>query len=50
MKKSFVSILALLAFYHSFAQPVETGDFKDSDLVELIKLDPNFVLDIRYYQ
>ena len=28
--------------------PVETGDFKKSDLVELIKLDPTFKLDIRY--
>jgi D-alanyl-D-alanine dipeptidase len=28
--------------------PVEEGDFKDSDLVELIKLDPSFKLDIRY--
>lgn len=26
----------------------EEGDFKDSDLVELIKLDPSFKLDIRY--
>ena len=48
MKKLLASILALLAFYHSNSQPVETGNFKDSDLVELIKLDPNFVLDIRY--
>jgi D-alanyl-D-alanine dipeptidase len=28
--------------------PKEEGDFKDSDLVELIKLDPTFKLDIRY--
>jgi zinc D-Ala-D-Ala dipeptidase len=28
--------------------PNETGDFKDSDLVELVKLDPSFKLDIRY--
>jgi D-alanyl-D-alanine dipeptidase len=28
--------------------PKETGDFKESDLVELIKLDPSFKLDIRY--
>lgn len=28
--------------------PKEEGDFKDSDLVELIKLDPSFKLDIRY--
>src|SRR6478735_7136349 len=30
------------------APPNETGDFKNSDLVELIKLDPSFKLDIRY--
>jgi D-alanyl-D-alanine dipeptidase len=28
--------------------PNEKGDFKNSDLVELIKLDPSFKLDIRY--
>ncbi len=28
--------------------PIEKGDFKDSDLVELIKLDPSFKLDIKY--
>jgi len=28
--------------------PTETGDFKAPDLVELIKLDPTFKLDIRY--
>lgn len=28
--------------------PKEEGDFRDSDLVELIKLDSTFVLDIRY--
>jgi D-alanyl-D-alanine dipeptidase len=28
--------------------PKETGTFKDSDLVELITLDPTFMLDIRY--
>jgi len=28
--------------------PVETGEFKESDLIELIKLDPSFKLDIRY--
>lgn len=30
------------------APPVETGNFKKSDLVELVKLDPSFKLDIRY--
>ncbi len=48
MKTILAFILSFIAFYHSNAQPVETGDFKESDLVELIKLDPNFVLDIRY--
>ena len=28
--------------------PVETGSFKEPDLVELVKLDPTFHLDIRY--
>ena len=28
--------------------PVETGDFKTTDLVELVKLDSTFKLDIRY--
>jgi len=28
--------------------PVETGDFRQSDLVELIKIDPGLKLDIRY--
>jgi D-alanyl-D-alanine dipeptidase len=28
--------------------PVESGNFKATDLVELIKLDPSFKLDIRY--
>jgi len=28
--------------------PIEEGEFKESDLVELIKLDPTFKLDIRY--
>jgi len=43
-----ILILALLVFSHiAFAQPVEEGNFKESDLVELIKLDSSFVLDIR---
>ena len=28
--------------------PNESGDFKTTDLAELIKLDPSFKLDIRY--
>jgi len=42
----FISILLISACN---VQPhKEEGDFKDSDLVELIKLDPTFKLDIRY--
>ena len=41
-------ILSFLAFSLSYAQPVEEGEFRTSDLVELITLDSNFVLDIRY--
>ena len=36
------------AGYTQNEPPVETGDFKKTDLVELIKLDPSFKLDIRY--
>jgi len=44
-----LAIVSLL-FLGSCAQlpPHEEGDFNDSDLVELIKLDPTFKLDIRY--
>ncbi len=45
-------ILAMSAFLVFMAckqgPPKEDGDFRDSDLVELIKLDSTFVLDIRY--
>jgi D-alanyl-D-alanine dipeptidase len=42
--------LIFLVFFTSCGEgpPVEEGDFRDSDLVELIKLDPSFKLDIRY--
>lgn len=42
--------LLLLVLLTSCAEgpPTEEGNFKDSDLVELIKLDPSFKLDIRY--
>jgi D-alanyl-D-alanine dipeptidase len=43
-----VAFLILILSNCSQGQPKETGDFKDSDLVELIKLDPSFKLDIRY--
>ena len=42
----FISILLISAC--NVQPPKEEGDFKDSDLVELIKLDPTFKLDIRY--
>ncbi len=32
----------------SLAQPVEQGEFRATDLVELVKLDPSIRLDIRY--
>ena len=42
--------LLILLFLTSCKEgpPTEEGEFKDSDLVELIKLDPSFKLDIRY--
>jgi zinc D-Ala-D-Ala dipeptidase len=43
-------VLTLLIILSGCAEgpPNETGDFKESDLVELVKLDPSFKLDIRY--
>ncbi len=43
-------LLFCLLFLYSckVGPPRETGDFKESDLVELIQLDPTFKLDIRY--
>jgi len=40
----------LFIFLHSCktGPPIETGDFRVSDLVELIKIDPSLRLDIRY--
>jgi D-alanyl-D-alanine dipeptidase len=42
----------MLGFMHIYScmskPPLETGVFKDSDLVELVDLDPTFKLDIRY--
>ncbi len=45
-----VLILFCLLFLYSckVGLPRETGDFRESDLVELIQLDPTFKLDIRY--
>jgi len=49
MKTLLIPILTFISFFYSAtAQPVEEGDFKESDLVELITLDSSFVLDIRY--
>ena len=51
-KNSFFWILAIFYFtlFNSCATkpPHETGNFRESDLVELIKLDSSFKLDIRY--
>jgi D-alanyl-D-alanine dipeptidase len=47
----FAVIILLLLSLSSFAQdapPKETENFRKPDLVELIKLDPTFKLDIRY--
>jgi hypothetical protein len=43
-------LLVSLSLVIAFAQgpPVETGPFRQPDLVELIKLDPTIRLDIRY--
>ena len=49
--RKLVSILFLLGFASlAFSQgpPKETGNFRQPDLVELIKLDPTIRLDIRY--
>ena len=45
-----VSLLVLLIVVSGLAQgpPIETGTFRPPDLVELIKLDPTILLDIRY--
>jgi len=44
-----VAVFCLMILSSCTAQPAwEKGDFKDSDLVELIKLDPTFKLDIKY--
>ena len=45
---SFVLSFLVILTNCSPGPPKEEGDFKDSDLVELIKLDQTFKLDIRY--
>ena len=53
-KKQLALFLSLLLYSFIFftscevEPPEEEGDFRESDLVELIKLDPSFKLDIRY--
>ena len=53
-RKTNTSFLILIIICYSLLSscairpPQERGDFKESDLVELIKLDPTFKLDIRY--
>lgn len=41
-------LLTVLALAAAQGPPVETGPFRQSDLVELVKLDPTIRLDIRY--
>ncbi len=45
-----ISAIFFLSLFNNSAwsQPLETGSFKESDLVGLIKLDSTFILDIRY--
>lgn len=45
---SFVVFTSLFVASCGEQPPEEKGDFRDSDLVELAKLDSTFVLDIRY--
>lgn len=52
MKNLLFSVFALVGFLiispSSAAQPQEQGDFKPSDLIEIVKLDSTIRLDIRY--
>ncbi len=49
LRAIFLEMVAILVFAACQpGPPREEGDFKDSDLVELIKLDSTFKLDIRY--
>ncbi len=52
IKTGFYKTLVMLGFMHLYSclskPPQETGEYKESDLVELIYLDPSFKLDIRY--
>ena len=45
---SFAILISVFLTNCSQGPPKEEGDFKDSDLVEIVKLDPTFKLDIRY--
>ncbi len=47
--QTFIIVFSLLVLTNcSQGPPKEEGEFKESDLVELITLDPTFKLDIRY--
>ena len=46
--KAVVVLIALMAPALAQGPPVETGAFRQPDLVELVKLDPTIRLDIRY--
>jgi len=50
MNSLWAFVIGIFLFLSSCAPepPYEKGTFKESDLVELIKLDPTFELDIRY--
>jgi D-alanyl-D-alanine dipeptidase len=43
-----ITVFAGLVSYGQQQPPIEEGDFKKSDLVELVKVDPTIKLDIRY--
>ena len=45
---TFFSLLIILVAFNTSAQPEEKGNFRESDLVELIELDSTLKLDIRY--
>jgi zinc D-Ala-D-Ala dipeptidase len=48
MKNPFLLLVFLLGSGLAHSQPVEVGEFREPDLVELRRLDPSIHLDIRY--
>jgi D-alanyl-D-alanine dipeptidase len=48
MRLLIATVLLAVSFDVQDAPPKETGSFRDSDLVELLSLDPTITLDIRY--